>query len=144
MRRRLVTSTALIALASVIVLGVPLGLVESARVRSDSTARLEREADAVARAIDDRLEARQALLPGSLARYVRPGHRVVIATRDGKRLRVGSPFEGEAMRARAGSAQGASVVAEAPASEAGDRVRRAWLLIVALAIGGVGAAVALA
>src|SRR3954468_10588550 len=53
MRRRLVTSTAAIALISVIVLGVPLGLVEAARVRSDATARLEREADAVASAIDD-------------------------------------------------------------------------------------------
>jgi len=143
-RRRLVTSTALIALASVIVLGVPLGLVEAARVRSDSTARLEREADAVARAIDDRLEAHQPLVPVVLERYVHPGHRVVIATRDGRRVTVGSGFGERAMRARAGSAQGASVVAEAPASEAGDRVRRAWLLIAALAVGGVGAAVALA
>ena len=42
MRRRLVSSTAAIALAAVIMLGVPLGLVEAARVRSDSTARLER------------------------------------------------------------------------------------------------------
>lgn len=144
MRRRLVTSTALIALASVIVLGVPLGLVESARVRSDSTARLEREADAVAGAIDDRLEAKRPLSRASLARFVRAGHRVVITTRDGRHLEVGSPFAGAEMRARAGSAQGASVVAAAPASEAGDRVRRAWLLIAALAIGGVSAAVALA
>jgi signal transduction histidine kinase len=143
-RRRIVTSTALIALASVIVLGVPLGLVEAARVRSDATARLEREADAVAKAIDDRLEAHQALLPATLGRFVRSGHRVVITTRDGRRVTVGSGFPGEVMRARAGSAQGASVVAEAPASEAGDRVRRAWLLIAALAVGGVAAAAALA
>src|SRR3954447_7614955 len=144
MRRRLVTSTALIALASVIVLGVPLGLVEAARVRSDSTARLEREADAVASAIDDRLEAHQPLVATSLERFVRLGHRVVITTRDGKRLVVGGSPGAAPMRARAGSAQGASVVAEAPAAEAGDRVRRAWLLIAALAVGGVAAAVALA
>jgi signal transduction histidine kinase len=143
-RRRLVSSTALIALASVIVLGVPLGIVEAARVRTDSTARLEREADAVASAIDDRLEAHQPLSAASLNRYVRPSHRVVVTTRDGTRLTVGSSFHGEAMRARAGSGQGASVVAEAPASEAGDRVRRAWLLIAALAVGGVAAAAALA
>ena len=144
MRRRLVTSTALIAFASVIVLGVPLGLVEAARVRSDQNARLEREADAVASAIDDRLEAHRSLSVASLRRFVRPGHRVVIATKDGRRLTVGSSFGGSATEARAGSAQGASVVAAAPASEAGDRVRRAWLLIAALAVGGVGAAVALA
>ena len=144
MRRRIVTSTALIALASVIVLGVPLGLVEAARVRSDQTARLEREADAVAGAIDDRLEAHQSLSAASLSRFVRAGHRVVITTKDGKRLTVGSSFRGSVMRARSGSAQGATVVAEAPASDAGDRVRRAWLLIAALALGGVAAAVLLA
>jgi signal transduction histidine kinase len=69
---------------------------------------------------------------------------VVIATKDGTRLTVGSSFEGRETTARAGSAQGASVVAEAPASESGDRVRRAWLLIAALVVGGVAAAVALA
>ena len=144
MRRRIVTSTALIALASVIVLGVPLGLVEAARVRSDETARLEREADAVAGAIDDRLEAHQPLSAASLEHFVRPGHRIVIVTQGGRRLTLGSSFSGEAERASAGSGQRAEVVAEAPASDVGDRVRRAWLLIAALAVGGVAAAVALA
>src|SRR3954449_5333328 len=144
MRRRIVTSTALIALASVIVLGVPLGLVEAARVRSDATARLEREADAVASAIDDRLEANQPILPGPLTRFVRHGHRVVVTTRDGQRIAVGDPLGGDLTRVRSGSSQSATVVAEAPASEASDRVLRAWLLIAALAVGGVGAAVALA
>ena len=37
-------------------LGIPLGVVEAARVRSEQTGRLEREADAVASVIDDRLE----------------------------------------------------------------------------------------
>lgn len=134
----------MIALASVIVLGVPLGLVEAARVRSDQTSRLEREADSVAGAIDDRLEAHQPLLAASLSRFVRTGHRVVITERTGKRLSVGSSFAGPVMRAHSGSARGASVIAEAPESDSGDRVRRAWLLIVALAVGGVAAAVALA
>jgi signal transduction histidine kinase len=143
-RRRLVSSTAAIALASVIVLGVPLGLVEAARVRSDATARLEREADAVASAIDDTLEAHRPLSPTRLARFVRPQHRVVIVTRAGQRLAVGDPIEGEVTRVRSGSSQKATVTAEAPASEASDRVLRAWLLIAALAVGGVAAAVALA
>src|SRR3954465_2956878 len=125
MRRRIVTSTALIALASVIVLGVPLGLVEAARVRSDSTARLEREADAVASAIDDRLEAHQPLSATSLERFVRRRHRVVITTRDGKRLIVGGSPGAAPMRARAGSAQGASVVAGGPPAGAGGRRRGA-------------------
>jgi signal transduction histidine kinase len=143
-RRRLVTSTAAIALASVIVLGVPLGLVEAARVRSDTTARLEREADAVAGAIDDRVEAGQPIAPPALERFVRPGHRVVITTRAGRHIAVGDPLGGDLTRVHAGSSQSATVIAEAPASEVSDRVARAWLLIAALAVGGVGAAVALA
>lgn len=144
MRRRLVTSTAAIALASVLVLGVPLGLVEAARVRSDATSRLEREADAVASAIDDRVEAHQPLSPHALAHFVRPGHRVVIATRSGGSVVVGDPVGGALTRVHSGSSQSATVTAEAPASEASDRVARAWLLIAALAVGGAGAAVALA
>jgi signal transduction histidine kinase len=143
-RRRLVTSTAAIALASVIVLGVPLGLVEAARVRADAIARLEREADAVASAIDDRIEAHRPLSPSSLARFVRPGHRVVIVTRTGRRITVGEPVPGEVTRVHSGTSQSATVVAEAPASDASDRVARAWLLIAGLALGGVAAAVALA
>jgi signal transduction histidine kinase len=143
LRRRLVTSTAIIALASVFVLGIPLGLVEAARVRSDATSRLEHEADGVAGAIDDRIEAGQPLIPAQLTRYVRPGHRVVI-TRAGRRISVGPPLKGELTRVRAGSSRGAVVVAEGPAAEVRGRVARAWLLIAALAVGGVAAAVALA
>src|SRR3954453_8219226 len=121
MRRRLVPPAELIPLPPVIVLGVPLGLVEAARVRSDATARLEREADAVASAIDDRLEAHQPILPGPLARFVRDGHRVAITTRDGQRIAVGGPVEGDLSLVLSGSSQRAAVLAEAPASEASDR-----------------------
>ena len=54
MRRQLIATTSLIALAAVLVLGIPLGLVESARARSDALGRLEREADGIAAAVDDR------------------------------------------------------------------------------------------
>src|SRR3954453_3645422 len=106
MRRRLVPPAELIPLPPVIVLGVPVGLVEAARVRSDATARLEREADAVASAIDDRLEARRRLSAASLDRFVRPGHRVVITTRAGQRVLVGAAVDGEEVtRVRSGTSQ---------------------------------------
>src|SRR3954453_10795500 len=107
MRRRLVPPAELIPLPPVIVLGVPVGLVEAARVRSDSTARLEREADAVASAIDDRVEAGQPLSARALARYVPASHRVLIATRTGHRVSVGVPIAGEVERVRSGSTQSA-------------------------------------
>ena len=48
MRRQLIATTSLIALAAILVLGIPLGLVESARARGDALGRLEREADGIA------------------------------------------------------------------------------------------------
>jgi signal transduction histidine kinase len=144
MRRRLILSTALIALAAVIVLGVPLALVEAARLREDSIGRLEREADAVAGAIDDRLERAEPVSAALLRASISPAHRVAVRTRRGRRIVSGPRIEGEVLRAHAGAALGASVVAEAPVSELDARIHRAWLLIAALSLGGVLTAVALA
>jgi signal transduction histidine kinase len=144
MRRRLILSTALIALAAVIVLGVPLGLVDAARLRQDSTSRLEHEADAVAAAIDDRLERRDRVSPAQLRHFIPAAHRITVTTRSGEQITTGPPLAGEALRARAGASLGSSVIAEAPIGELGGRVHRAWLLIAALSLGGVLTAVALA
>ncbi len=46
-----------------LVLGIPLAVVETARVGSEQSFRLEREADAVAGAIDDRIEAGRPTRP---------------------------------------------------------------------------------
>jgi signal transduction histidine kinase len=143
MRRRLILSTALIALAAVIVLGVPLGAVDAARLRQDSTSRLEHEADAVAGAIDDRLERHQPVSPALLRRFILGGHHITVTTRSGRQITTGRPI-GESLRVHAGAALGASVIAEAPIGELNARVRRAWLLIAALSLGGVLIAVALA
>jgi signal transduction histidine kinase len=143
MRRRLILSTALIALAAVIVLGVPLGAVERARLRQDSTSRLEHEADAAAGAIDDRLERHQRVSPALLRRFIPKAHRITVATGSGRRITTGRPI-GEALRAHAGAALAGTVLAEAPIGELNARVRRAWLLIAALSLGGVLIAVGLA
>jgi signal transduction histidine kinase len=144
MRRRLILSTALIALTAVVVLGVPLALVEAARLRQDSTGRLEREADAVASAIDDRVESRQPIAPARLRKAIPASHRITVETPGGRRIVSGQPIAGEVLRARAGAALDLSVVAEAPIAELEARVHRAWLLIAALSLAGVLTAVALA
>ena len=71
MRRQLIATTALIALAAILVLGVPLGWVESARARSDAIGRLEREADGIAAAVDEGTRAPRA---EALTPWLRPGH----------------------------------------------------------------------
>jgi signal transduction histidine kinase len=143
-RRRLILSTALISLAAVVVLGIPLGAVEAARVRQDSAGRLEREADGAAGAVDDRLESGRTVSPGLLRRFAAQRHRIVVTTRSGRRIASGPPLRGNVLRAHAGTAPRGRVLAEAPANERNRRIHRVWLLIAALSGGGVLIAVALA
>ncbi|MEO8687788.1 MAG: ATP-binding protein [Solirubrobacteraceae bacterium] len=144
MRRRLILSTALIALVAVVVLGVPLGIVDAARLRQDSTSRLEHEADAVAGAIDDRVERHQPISPALLRPFIASAHRVTVMTPSGERITTGPPLGGETVRVHAGAPLGGSVVTEALIGETDARVHRAWLLIAALSLGGVLTAVGLA
>jgi signal transduction histidine kinase len=127
-RRQLIATTALIALAAILVLGVPLGVVESARTRSDALARLEREADGIA-------AGGRSLL--------RPGHAAVIV--DGaRRTQLGRMPAGAVLSARSGATQGVRVTVFAPATEVTRRRRNVWLLIAGLAIAGTAAAAGLA
>src|SRR5881392_2360 len=112
MRRRLILSTAAISLAAVIVLGVPLGAVEAARLHAESTNRLEREADQVSAAMDDRLERGDTITPALLRRFIHEHHWVAITTRDGNRVSTGLPLHADALIARSGAALGGAVVAE--------------------------------
>jgi len=144
LRRRLIVSTASIALVAVIVLGVPLGAVEATRLRQDATGRLEREADAAAGAIDDRLERQQTITADLLRRFVRASHRITVTARDSRRISTGPPIAGPVLVVHAGAASARAVIAEAPVSELDRRVHHEWLLIAALSFGGVIIAVALA
>lgn len=144
MRRRLILSTAAIALAAVIVLGVPLGAVEAARLRGESTSRLEREADQVSAAMDDRVERGQPITPALLRSLIARGHWVQITVRDGRRIATGPALGGDALVAHSGARLAGAVVAQAPIGELHRRVYREWLLIAALGVGGVLVAVLLA
>ena len=143
MRRRLIATTVLIALAATLVLGIPLGLVESARARSDATGRLEREADEIAGAVNGRAPAKRALDTAMLARLLRPGHAAVVDA-GGPPLRLGRLPAGDRLAARSGALQGVRVTVLAPAAEIARRRRRTWLLVGALAIAGAAAAAGLA
>jgi signal transduction histidine kinase len=142
-RRRLASSSVLIALAAVLVLGVPLGVVESARVRSDENGRLEREADAVAGVIDDRIERRQPVTSALIAPLVHRGHRVTVVV-GGRTASAGAALPGARVAARSGTAHPARVTAYAPRSEIAAREHRSWLLIAVLGLGGVVTAFGLA
>lgn len=144
MRRRLIGSTTLIALAAVLVLGVPLGIVQAKRARGEETARLEREADAIAAAVDDRLEAGRAVDSAALGTLLAAGHWARVTDRRGRVTTVGEPRSGAHLSVRTGLRSVARVVVAAPSDELSERVRNIWLLVALLALGGTGAAAALA
>jgi signal transduction histidine kinase len=139
----LLASTALIAFAAVIVLGVPLGIVEAHRARADLRAQLEREADGVAAAIDDRLERGEPLVRASLQRLVRPGDRVTIVAPGRAPLALGGARSGTTISERSGQTQGATVTASAPARVLDERIWGRWLAIALLSAAGITAAVLL-
>ncbi|MGI8749325.1 MAG: hypothetical protein ACR2J6_02040, partial [Thermoleophilaceae bacterium] len=133
MRRRLLFSTALIALVAIVVLGVPLGVVESHRLRGESRTRLKADADRVAVAIDDKLERRERLDRPSLAGLVRPGHELSIGRRGRPVISIGTRVrEGRAFTERSALAHGAIVTAQAPLDELDERIRARWLFIAVL------------
>src|SRR5690349_764313 len=103
MRRRLILSTAAIALAAVIILGVPLGAVEAARLKQDTASRLEREADRVSASIDDRIERGQTITPAMLRGLIASRHSVSIVTSDGQRVSAGPPAGADPIVARSGA-----------------------------------------
>jgi signal transduction histidine kinase len=143
MRRQLIATTSLIALAAILVLGIPLGVVESARARSDALTRLEREADGIAAATDDRAEVHRPLATAALTRLLRPGHAAVVRV-SGRSLRLRRMPSGTRLAERSGASQGVRVTIFASAAEVTRRQRQVWLLIAALALAGTAAAAGLA
>jgi signal transduction histidine kinase len=144
MRRRLIVSTALISLAAVIVLGVPLGAVEAARLRADTTSRLEREADGAAGVLDDRIERGQHISPSLLRKLGPHSHRIVVTTNSGQTISSRPALAVSVLAVHSGVAIGGSVVAQAPVAELNERVHHEWLLIAALGLAGVFTATLLA
>ncbi len=142
-RQRLIRSTIATAVAALLVLGVPLVVVETARVGTDQSFRLEREADVVGALVDARLEAGQPITAATFARRIDPGHRVTV-TVGGRTIVAGARLGDGVRSSRASSARNATVEVAAPRSEESARIGRVLLLILLFGLGGLGLAVALA
>jgi signal transduction histidine kinase len=143
-RRRLLVSTALIALVAVLVLGVPLGIVGSNLLRQRAEARLEREADTAAVALGRRLRAGGPVSEGAVAALAPAGDRLVVVLPDGRRLEAGADVGRAPLRAEAARAGALSVTALAPATDRTDDVGGVWLAVIVLSLIAVATAVGLA
>jgi signal transduction histidine kinase len=141
-RKRLLASSFGIALAAVLVLGIPLGVVATRLVRQDARTRLQNEAQRVARAVDRDLESRRLPTQQRLAELIPSRHTVVVSDRSGRQVRAG-PADERSLHVRALAADGASVVVTAPRNELDERAGGIWLAILLLAIAGLVAALLL-
>ena len=143
MRRRLLVSTLAVAVAAVLLLGVPLAFVISRLQVTEATSEVRRDASTLARELQERADSG---LPANAAQVGRslPDRYVVIKQYSVGRTAVGTePPPRDTITAQAAT-KDFSVTVQADDSTVGSRVTRALLLISALALLAVAVAVALA
>jgi signal transduction histidine kinase len=92
-RRRLLASTLAIAVACVVMLGLPLAILARHQVYTSARDRIREQAASVATGLEDRLDARQQV---DLSRFPRllPDRRIVVRAPDGSTTSAGPAIEG--------------------------------------------------
>jgi signal transduction histidine kinase len=143
LRRRIVLAMVFIALVGVVVLGVPLAIVASRIAHTEAQRRVDREASALAFAIDDVLEANRPVTEKELDTLAEDGY-VVLTLADGTRTTGGDRVTGASISATAATAQGAQVRLTVSSDDVNDRALGSILLVGGLGALGVLSAVALA
>lgn len=143
MRRRLLLSTLAVAVIAVLLLGVPLGVVNSRLVFEEARQRLQRDANAVASEVQFRLDADQQVTSALLARTY-PDRFVRVQLPDRRVVEAGRRPVGSLVSAEARSADGSRIVVSEDADEVREDAVRSLLLIATIGMVAVGAAVGLA
>jgi signal transduction histidine kinase len=126
-----------IAVVALTVLGVPLAFLLDRVVHDAASARLQRQADAIALAVQDGVRAGRLPEVAELAPLA-PRRDWVVVRLDGRAVEAGERPPGERLAATAGIADGASVRLETSARPFDGRIRRSILIL--LAVAGVGLA----
>jgi signal transduction histidine kinase len=145
-RRRLLVSTVLIALAAVLLLGVPLGVVGGRLLAESARSRLEREADRSAARLAQLRDAGRPIDAAALRAVAAPGHGLDVRLADGRVVVGGERIPAtQGFRVAAdGSAGFRSVFVVAPREERTERLGTVWLAVALLSFVAVVAAVVLA
>jgi signal transduction histidine kinase len=143
-RRRFLTSTALITLTAVVLLGVPLGFVLDRAARDATISRLERSAATIAVAVEpivrDGGRPSQVLLEQLTPR----GDQTILHLADGSRIPAGDRPDDPIISVETGAGAGAVVELIAPATPVKETVRRSVLALGAVAAIGLALALILA
>src|SRR5690349_15278328 len=97
MRRRIVWASVSVAIAGILVLGLPLALLARKIVRDDAQRRLDREATSVGFAIDDDLEHQRALDRALLDRLAGEDRQITVFLTDGGVVTGGAKVVGRTL-----------------------------------------------
>ena len=147
MRRRLLASTLTIAVAIVILFGVPLGVVLDRAVHADARSRLQREAVRVAREVARDIapapDGTDAPTPAELARLVPAGDRVQVIAPNGPSLPIQTLLSRRSSRPRPGPTA-RRCASRRRRTRSTRVVARALLALVLLGVLALGAALGLA
>jgi signal transduction histidine kinase len=143
-RRRVVWATVTVAVAGILVLGVPLAFLAGRAVRNDALRRLDREASSVAFALDDDLEHHRVVDGALLDALAGDDRRIVVTEPGGRQVRGCGGLSGRTLAATVPVERHGTVTVSVDASETDRRVLSAVLVIGGLGVLGVVAAVGLA
>jgi signal transduction histidine kinase len=142
-RRRLLASTLTLAVAILVLFGVPLGVVLDRAVHADAQSRLEREATRVARELGRDPEGSGHPTPAELERLVPAGDRVLVMYAN-ETVASDPTRVPEAVVATVTGPNRSQVRVESPSAPIDARVGRALLALVLLGVLALGAALGLA
>lgn len=144
MRRRIGAAMVLVALAGIVVLGLPLAFAAARLAREAAQLRLEREATRVAARLEDELDAGRIPTGAAIRRLAPEGRRIVVVAPDGLTRRGGSGFPGPALAGVVPSVDGWRVAVEEPAGRWVREARARVIVVALLALAGLTAATAVA
>jgi signal transduction histidine kinase len=142
-RRRLLVSTLVVALVSVILLGIPLGIVTTRLIRDEAQKQINAEAAEVAAAVDGESDTSVAGTTTVLGQFA-GDDRYVSVRRGDQVVSTGATVSGSVQKGTAAGAHGQLVTVLESADSTNNELASVWIGVSAAAIVALAAAVELA
>jgi signal transduction histidine kinase len=142
-RRRLLISTLGVAVVSVILLGIPLGIVTTRLIRAEAQKRINAEAAQVAAAVNGETDTSVAGTGDVLGQFA-GDDRFISVRRSGLVVSTGATIKGPVEKGVALGAHGEAVTVFESANSTNDELASVWLGVAAAAVVALAAAVELA
>ncbi|MDQ1374307.1 MAG: hypothetical protein QOJ09_1645 [Actinomycetota bacterium] len=144
MRRRIVLATLGVAVAGILVLGLPLAVAARRVVRNEALRRLDRQADAIGFAVDDDIEMGRPVARRKLDHFVERTRYIEVVDLSGRRTTAGHPVKGRSLTTAIKLLDGATVRVTEPVRATQERALGAVVIVASFGLAGLLAAGGLA